>query len=461
MLIPFPFISGWGEISLARLDRVLNNMQKQNIQTQINQLESYLSYLRSQTDLTLSNVIIHNIPVWGLCMRGTIRTKEKCPVCQKPFENIDNKLLICKEHFTIPSRYFIDICWNGRQRKIYSDNDGQVLNNYEIANRVLTEIRQQIKKHSFDPADYVKKSYQALRFIDYARKWIHKYKEMYNRGEVSQNTWRQKKNITERHFIPFFKNYDIRDIRNGDIEDFYFNLPTDLEPITKKIIMNILKTLFRYAKRRKDIKEIPDFPETKINEKKIKWIDEETQGRIYEQIPDHYKPIFLFMMRQGVRPGEARALRYEDIDRKARTVTIQRAFSDNDLREKTKTGNIRVLPLDDTIYEMIHKRDAISGFIFVGKRGNPFKQTCYLDRIWTNAVKKAGLEHISLYNGTRHSFASQAVNRGVPLNLIQDFLGHTSQKMTRRYAHIDTQGLELVIKKAKILRTKNARMGKT
>lgn len=199
---------------------------------------------------------------------------------------------------------------------------------------------------------------------------------------------------------------------------------------------------------------MPDFPEIKAEQNKIKWIDEETQKTIYEQIPDFYKPIFLFMIRQGVRPGEARALRYEDIDRKARTVTIQRTFSGIDLKENTKTGKIRILPLDDEVYDMLCRRDAIAGFVFINHYDKPFTQNKSLSKIWNKAVKKAGLEHITMYNGTRHSFASQAVNRGVPLNLIQDFLGHTTQKMTRRYANIDMEGLKLVIERAKILKMK-------
>ncbi len=426
-----------------------------NLQTHITQLESYLDYLKSQSDLTSLDVILHNNTSWGLCMKGTIRTKEKCPVCNKSFENVDNRLLICKEHFTIPTRYFIDLYWHGRQLKIYSDSNGRPLNYYELAYRLLTEIRQKIDKPGkFDPADYVAKRYIDMQFPDYARKWISRYKEIYDRKEISKITWSQKKGYTELLLIPFFKKYDIRDIKTGDVDDFYFSLSSSYKPMTKIIIMNILKLLFKYAKKRKDIKEMPDFPIIKVNEEKIKWIDEEIQKKIYAHIPDKFKPIFLFMMRQGVRPGEARALKYEDIDRKARTVTIQRTFSDNEIKENTKTRKIRVLPLDDEVYDMLCKRDQITGFVFTHD-GRPYTQNKSIGKVWNKAVKAAGLEHITMYNGTRHSFASQAVNRGVPLNLIQDFLGHTTQTMTRRYAHIDTEGLKIVIdKKAKVLRMK-------
>jgi hypothetical protein len=41
--------------------------------------------------------------------------------------------------------------------------------------------------------------------------------------------------------------------------------------------------------------------------------------------------------------------------------------------------------------------------------------------------------------------ASQAYNRGVPLELIGEILGHTNPKTTKRYSHIDPSRLISVI----------------
>ena len=46
------------------------------------------------------------------------------------------------------------------------------------------------------------------------------------------------------------------------------------------------------------------------------------------------------MMEYGVRPGEARALQKDCLA--DGNVIIRRAFSDNELRETTKTGRIRI-----------------------------------------------------------------------------------------------------------------------
>lgn len=52
------------------------------------------------------------------------------------------------------------------------------------------------------------------------------------------------------------------------------------------------------------------------------------------------------------------------------------------------------------------------------------------------ACKNAGLRPIS-FHVLRHSFASHAVMKGIPLRLVQEWLGHNDIRMTQRYSHLD------------------------
>jgi integrase len=54
---------------------------------------------------------------------------------------------------------------------------------------------------------------------------------------------------------------------------------------------------------------------------------------------------------------------------------------------------------------------------------------------------------ISFYQGTRHSSATEAVNR-VGMDRVQEFLGHTRSTMTRRYAKMNAEGLRPVLRKS-------------
>jgi hypothetical protein len=56
---------------------------------------------------------------------------------------------------------------------------------------------------------------------------------------------------------------------------------------------------------------------------------------------------------------------------------------------------------------------------------------------------------ISLYEGTKHSFATDAIRRGVPERHLQTFLGHASIESTRRYARLADNALLEVLRPSK------------
>lgn len=88
-----------------------------------------------------------------LCMKGAIRTKERCPKCSRAFQG---NSLTCPVCLTKPARYYVDIYEQGYGKlKIYSDRQGHPLDSSERAARVLESIRYELDQHTFDPAKYV------------------------------------------------------------------------------------------------------------------------------------------------------------------------------------------------------------------------------------------------------------------------------------------------------------------
>ena len=75
-------------------------------------------------------------------------------------------------------------------------------------------------------------------------------------------------------------------------------------------------------------------------------------------------------------------------------------------------------------------------FIFCYGNGKPYGEK-KLRRLWHDACEKSGVDKIKLYQGTRHSFASQNVNNGVSLELIGAMMGHVNTATTRKYAHLN------------------------
>lgn len=68
-----------------------------------------------------------------------------------------------------------------------------------------------------------------------------------------------------------------------------------------------------------------------------------------------------------------------------------------------------------------------------------------LGKIWRKALSGKGLPYINLYNATRHSIASQAVNSGISLDRISKALGHCTMEMTKKYASMNVELLRDVV----------------
>jgi site-specific recombinase XerD len=74
----------------------------------------------------------------------------------------------------------------------------------------------------------------------------------------------------------------------------------------------------------------------------------------------------------------------------------------------------------------------------------PFSITKYqADKCWVWVRKQMGLEGDSDYviHACRHTCASRLVNGGVDLYVVKEWLGHSTIKITERYAHLDPSKL--------------------
>lgn len=108
---------------------------------------------------------------------------------------------------------------------------------------------------------------------------------------------------------------------------------------------------------------------------------------------------------------------------------------------QTKTKRRRLLPLNATARAALEEMDAWrnthypwSPWIFPSpvKPGNPIWK---MDKLFRRACEQAAIEDFRIHD-MRHTFASWLVMSGVNLLVVRDLLGHSSIKMTERYAHL-------------------------
>jgi integrase len=385
--------------------------------------------------------------------KGTIRTKQTCPVCDKKFVHIPKLGFICPEHKTQPTRFFVDLNYHGKRLKIYSHKSGRVLDSYGVAQETLNHIRHEIRNHTFDPSKYMKADLEKFYFKNVAQSWIDEKLKDVEQGMMAYSYVKELIAYNNKYFTPFFGTKDIREIRRYDIDEFKASLPEHLLPKTIKNIFVSLKNFFNTALKKESIERVPSFPTIQVPEyAEWKWIDAEMQIKILDALPESDRPIFAFLFLHGCRPGEARALKIKDIDLKSKTLRIRRTFSLNQLRETTKQKRQNIIPIHAEFLPYIEEEVKTSfpdSFLFMNRRTGSFYNDETLRKIWHKALKKTGLEHsgLRLYDASRHSFASQLVNANVPFNIISKLLGHSSLKMTQRYAHESIDTMNLAIQK--------------
>ena len=374
-------------------------------------------------------------------MTGTIRSLEKCPACRGKFLG---EPLRCPKCRTVPRRYYLDLWWKGERHRIFTGRDNFPLDSWDRAYRLLTTIRESIDRGQFDPRDFVRKEIKYLVFENYALTWLERRQHECERQQLAKSYFKQLKGAMHNYFIPFFKGKNLRDIRAGDLIDFRDGLPQTLSTKTVNNLFGMLHKLFQDAHLLRDILQVPAFPRFKKKEPVTHWIDKEDQERILAHIKDTvYRAFHLFLVHQGCRPNEARALRWEKVDFKHDTVIIDAAFDLNRFRPSTKENDIRYLPLHPEVREALQQLPRhLNGYVFVNRHGRPLSASqVYVH--WRRAAEKAGIK-VTNYEGTRHSLASQAINRGVSERIVGDMLGHKTITSTRRYAKMLTETLRHV-----------------
>ena len=138
--------------------------------------------------------------------------------------------------------------------------------------------------------------------------------------------------------------------------------------------------------------------------------------------------IIRLLLLTGCRKGEIVTLRWREVDRNVLKLA------------DSKTGS-RTIYLNEQARSIIERQPrGRSVFVFPSLR-NPVRPRDGDLPLWYSARKEAGIEDVRLHD-LRHTFASHAVMRGIPLPVVAKLLGHKQLKMTLRYAHVGDREIE-------------------
>jgi integrase/recombinase XerD len=151
---------------------------------------------------------------------------------------------------------------------------------------------------------------------------------------------------------------------------------------------------------------------------------------------DKHLAIMTLIYSAGLRMGEARTLKIEDIDSKRMQIRIKQAKGNKDRYAILSPVALEVL-------RRYYKKYKPCEWLFETK-----KSICISEKtiqvVFKNSIKKAGIQKKVSVHVLRHSFATHMMEQGVSLPLIQQLLGHSALRTTSVYLHVQQYAIDKV-----------------
>ncbi|MEG2666037.1 MAG: site-specific integrase [Bacteroidales bacterium] len=161
----------------------------------------------------------------------------------------------------------------------------------------------------------------------------------------------------------------------------------------------------------------------------------------YNKYLKKYYLLVLTCLVTGMRIGEIMALRWEDVDFKKQEITVRK--NKKNLpgivigSVKTPAGDHRVIPLVFKNYIKrleAYRATSKSNLIFVTGTGTPYSHN-NLKHTWERIEKWSGTPH-KTWHILRHTFATHALSKGIPLLEVSRIIGHANGSTTlNKYGH--------------------------
>jgi site-specific recombinase XerD len=144
----------------------------------------------------------------------------------------------------------------------------------------------------------------------------------------------------------------------------------------------------------------------------------------------------------GMRLGEVVNLRWKNVDLQQKIIQVSNS---DDFQTKSKQD--RIIPLTNRLYDILIKRAPNiftlknnNDLVFLTKNKVKFNQD-YVSKKFKTAVRDLGLNEGYKFHTLRHSYATNLVNSGASLFVVQHLLGHADLKTTQIYSHLKQQNL--------------------
>jgi integrase len=336
--------------------------------------------------------------------------------------------------------------------------DGSLMKSLETKKKGMAQFKleEYIRdKFMFKPTPTVKEFYDT---------WIEKKIEpLVRRAQV-----RDYKQHFSAYILPKFKDVRLLALGTGDLTAFRVELLN--RGLKLKTVRNIIDSSFRalYRDARAELEALgsrnpfADIQWPRTQRERPDPFTPQERDRIIAHWAENdffYFPWLFTLFHTGMRPSEASALTWANVDLEQRTLTILKSrYAGTDSLPKT-SGSARVIEFSEEVAKVLKilpSKELGLSYVFLNKFGQPMNAKKWSEHNWAEPLKELGIRHRKFY-ATRHTFITEMIKRGenplavaqhcgTSLAMIQaDYCGTLGLRLNQSGAAMEQRNLNIAL----------------
>lgn len=177
--------------------------------------------------------------------------------------------------------------------------------------------------------------------------------------------------------------------------------------------------------------------------KKMRVLDDLEAKRLLVAAGYYWSPLFTLWLATGMRRAEIFGLELDCLDVRDNRVHVRQQLKDGQIVPFTKSRRPRTVNVSAEVmsivirhFETAPRTPSAGQLVFPSERGKPVHFSDFNRSVFKRIVAAAGVPELTTHD-LRHTFASQALSRGVNIKVVQEMLGHQDAQLTlNTYSHL-------------------------
>lgn len=242
-----------------------------------------------------------------------------------------------------------------------------------------------------------------------------------------------------------YLNKDLINATRDDIKNFFDNFDGDVK--TKAHYLTVLNSFYKYLlfMEKCSINPCDGIKHPKLSKKLPEYLTSKEINKLFDirltkPIDYRNKAMLEVLYATGTRISELINLELNQID-----------FDECIIRVTGKGKKDRIIPIGDTAmdalknyilnYRIFLVKTNDNNYVFLNKNGSKISRQGFF-KILKGLAFDAGIKKDISPHTIRHSFATNLLNNGADLRIIQELLGHENLQTTEIYSHLTNKKIE-------------------